>query len=199
MIDLVIGVQALSSSLSLWCSLQEKRSGWDRAGFALLACSAGLMTIRRVTARSADTYATFDRILLPNVITYIFVVAVLCFCIERGLRQLQGRAQQGPADPSPLWRRLLLPLSFTSFFVASACDLVTAPKLMGWTLESFSPARVRNEALCGEMQLEAIETLRQDSSQAIDTLVLISLEDSTAGKAARLKLDQLKKKMETIR
>lgn len=188
MIDLIVVVQAIVAGLILFRASHET-SKWDRAGFALLACSAGLMTIRRVTA-SLDRFADADRVILPQCITWAMLAAATCFMLEMMARRLV-RAERGSGGHEPrlagsakfLWPFALMLLMSASEFVPAV------PSWSGERIRDLTAEEALREALDGNNPTAALEAVRRWSARGIDVLrVAASGDDDPHAKAALQKL-----------
>jgi len=167
MIDLIVVVQAVIAGLVLFRAACE-RNKWDRAGFALLACSAGLMTIRRVTA-SLDRYTPLDRVILPYVIAWIMLAAATCFAFEL----LHHGVSKHDAQPksSGLGDVTKFVWPFALFFLMSASEFIPARSAGGveksadWTAED-----ALWEAMSDTRSSAAAEVARRHGERGIDVL-----------------------------
>lgn len=194
MIDLVVIVQAVIAGLIMFRSSHEK-SAWDRSGFALLACSAGLMTIRRVTM-SFDRYAGLDRVLLPHMITWIMLASATCFILElirrRGAtaRVVTMHRPRSPNDPiTHSSIRFVWP--FGLMLLLSATDFMPPRPWVGETVNSLTAEDALMEAVNGANPSVAMEVIRKCSARGIDTLRIIASGTGQEAREARAKLDTL--------
>lgn len=188
MIDLIVVIQAIVAGLILHRSISEDHA-WDRAGFALLASSAGLMAIRRVTA-SLDRYAPLDKVILPHVITWIMLAAATCFCCELMRRSLL-RAPTEPRSPG-LASRAKFVWPFVLMLLMSAGEFVPAPSPWdGERIRALTAEEALQEALGGTNPSAACEAVRRHSARGIDVLRIKAGSDDPDATAAKQKLRAL--------
>lgn len=187
MIDLIVVVHAVVAGMILFRASHETRR-WDRAGFALLACSAGLMTIRRVTA-SLDRFADADRVILPHCITWAMLAAATCFVLEMLARRLL-REERG-SGPEPKFAgsaKFFWPLAL--MLLMSASEFV--PHVSTWSgerIRDLTAEEALREALDGSNPTAALEAVRRWSARGIDVLrVAASDENDQQARAALQKL-----------
>lgn len=184
MIDLIVVVQAVVAGLILYRASHETRR-WDRAGFALLACSAGLMMFRRVTA-SLDKFVHADRVLLPHIITWVMLAAATCFVLEMLTRRLLQDERRSPsvtvASAKFFWPFVLVLLMSATEFV---------PLKQEWDgekIRDLTAEEALREALDGKNPTAAFEAVRRWSARGIDVLRVAAGQDDPAGRAALQKL-----------
>lgn len=167
MIDLIVVVQAVVAGLILYRSSHETQA-WDRAGFALLACAAGLMTIRRVTA-SLDRYASVDRVVLPHIITWAMLAAATCFALELLGRTISNKQDQKKSPTRVASAKFIWP--FALMLLMSASEFV--PAAQSWSgerIRDLTPDEATREVLAGDNPAAACEAVRRHSSRGIDVL-----------------------------
>lgn len=188
MIDLIVVIQAIVAGLILYRSASEDHA-WDRAGFALLACSAGLMTIRRVTA-SLDRYASVDRIILPHVITWVMLAAATCFGCELMRRTLLRTPREDRPAGWPTATKFVWP--FVLMLLMSASEFVPVPHQWdGERIRSLTAEEALQEALGGTNPAAACEAVRRHSSRGIDVLRIKAGSGDPDALAAQQKLRAL--------
>ena len=187
MIDLVVYVQAVVAGAVLWRAAHEGNR-WDAAGFALLAAAALLMTMRRVTAR-LDNYIGVDRVVLPQIITWLMAMAVACFVIEmfHRLRSIHGTFHN-PRRSGIL--RYFMP--FCMIFLLAATDFIPQPKMWdGVSLGAMTLDDAIIEASIGDHKVVAMEQMRWHCSRAIETLTIAASGQGAEAEVARRKLDDI--------
>lgn len=190
MIDLIVVIQAVVAGLILYRSSHESRA-WDRAGFALLACSAGLMTIRRVTA-TLDRYAPLDRVLLPHLITWIMLAASICFALELIRRSTQLRSDKGREGLSGLAGLSRFMWPFALMFLMSASEFIPPPvPWNGEHIRVLTAEESLREAMHGTNTQAACEAVRRHSARGVDVLRVIAGSEGPDAKAALQKLRAL--------
>lgn len=183
MIDLIVVVQAIVAGLILFRASHETRR-WDKAGFALLACAAGLMTIRRVTA-SLDRFSDTDRVILPHCITWAMLAAATCFVLEmlarRMLREERGGMEPRLANGAKfLWPFALMLLMSASEFVPAASSW------SGEKIKDLTAEEAIREALEGNNPTAALEAVRRWSARGIDVLRVAAAGNDEAHATAAL-------------
>lgn len=171
----------------MWRAAHEKFL-WDRIGFVLLACAAGFMIWRRVTAR-LEYYQYADNIILPTIITILSTSAAVCFVIEMSVRILKDKERVLPVHGTYLWPFLL-------FILLSATNDVDISVLQSVNL--LNQEDLRREALLGEKRALACEQLRWDCAVNIDTLRIIQSFGGKDGEIAKQKLEALKKRLGVV-
>lgn len=182
MIDLVVVVQAVVAGLILYRASHETRR-WDRAGFALLACSSGLMMFRRVTA-SLDRFSHVDRVILPHFITWVMLASATCFVLELLTRLMLANEQKQFRATSA---KFFWP--FALMLLVSATDFAAPPK--AWTGENIrelTAEEALREALEGTNPTAAFEAVRRWSARGIDVLRIAAAHEGVEGAAALQKL-----------
>jgi hypothetical protein len=188
MIDLIVVVQAIVAGMILYRSASEEHA-WDRAGFALLACSAGLMTIRRVTA-SLDRYTSLDRVLLPHVITWVMLAAATCFALELIRRSMLRLPRETRVSGFPGAAKFVWP--FLLMLLMSASEFVPVPQPWdGERIRTLTAEEALQEALGGTNPAAACEAVRRHSARGIDVLRIKAAADDPDSAAARQKLRAL--------
>jgi hypothetical protein len=188
MIDLIVVVQAVVAGLILYRSAHETQA-WDRAGFALLACAAGLMTIRRVTA-SLDRYASMDRVVLPHIITWAMLAAATCFALELLSRTISKRQDRNGNPMRVASAKFVWP--FALMFLMSASEFV--PVAQQWTgehIRDLTAEEATREVLSGTNPAAACEAVRRHSARGIDVLRIKAGSDEEGSKDALQKLRSL--------
>jgi hypothetical protein len=188
MIDLIVVVQAIVAGMILYRSASEEHA-WDRAGFALLACCAGLMTIRRVTA-SLDRYASLDQIILPHVITWIMLASATCF----GCELLHRSLLRAPNRPRVVGLRAAAKFvwPFVLMLLMSASEFIPSPSNWdGQKIRALTAEEALQEALGGVNPAAACEAVRRHSARGIDVLRIKAGSDDVDAMAALQKLRAL--------
>lgn len=194
MIDTVVFLQAVVAGLILWRACHEDQR-WDKAGFAMLACSAGLMTIRRVTA-NLDRYVLADKVLLPTFITWVMLASAVCFTIEMIVR-IRDRNANGIPQLNFVGgiRRYVWP--FGLLLLVSASDFIPAlsAKSNAWTGESITTLTHEDalrEAQYGVNSLVGCEAVRYHAARGIDVLGLeMGSKDPVKAETAKRKIEAL--------
>lgn len=171
MIDFIVLIQAAVAGAIFWCAKYER--GSDRLAFSLLAATAGLMTVRRVTAQY-DALVTADRVVLPAIITFVFASSAAFFVIER-LRRMDKDSGR------PLWKRVLWPSSLPAasfcFAVAVLCDFLPASSAWdGRHMAVLTWEDALREMRSGKNQKLAAEKVRWEIARATEEMaVLVAL------------------------
>lgn len=171
MIDTVVVVQAVVAGMILARACHEAHK-WDRAGFALLAAAAGLMTLRRVTAQ-IDKYMHTDKVTLPTLITFVMLAAATCFLVDLAIRVIDRQRDPEPQTPRNFFRgalRNMWPAIF--MLLVAAGDYVPAGKWDGVKASSLTFEESLIEAISGANTAAACEQIRWHCARGIDVLQL---------------------------
>lgn len=184
--EVIVLIQALSAGMIMWRAAHEKII-WDKIGFVLLACAAGFMVWRRITAR-LEYHHYLDSVTLPTIITILSTAAAGCFVVEAIVRALKEREKKIQVSGTYLWPFLL-------FIFISATSFPQESSVLS-SVNELNQEDLRREALFGTRAALAVEQLRWDCSVNIDTLRIISERNDEVGEIAKRKLQAIKLRLE---
>lgn len=188
MIDQIVVLNAVVAGLLLYRASQETFA-WDRSGFALLACAAGLLTLRRVTM-PFDRFEPEYLALLPHMIAWVMLAASTCFVVDLMKRKLHTRTLKEGVRVGA--GKFFWPLSLMLFFwplslmlLASAGEFIPTA---GPTPREHTAEETLRIALRGQNPSETAASVAQHAARSIDVLrVMLTAEDG-----ADVALEQLK-------
>ena len=179
MIDQIVVLNAVVAGLLLYRASQETFA-WDRSGFALLACAAGLLTLRRVTM-PFDRFEPEYLALLPHMIAWVMLAASTCFVVDLMKRKLHTRTLKEGVRVGA--GKFFWPLSL--MLLASAGEFIPTA---GPTPREHTAEETLRIALRGQNPSETAASVAQHAARSIDVLrVMLTAEDG-----ADVALEQLK-------
>jgi hypothetical protein len=136
------------------------------------------------------------RVVLPQIITWLMMMAVACFVVEmfHRLRGIRGTFHNPKASGI---LRYFLP--FCCMFFLAASDMVPQPRTWdGITVNEMTLDDALAEAVVGSNRLAACEQVRWHCSRAIETLSIVAAGDGPEASSARRKLESIAIKMKEI-
>lgn len=190
MIDVMVGLQACAAGLLVRRAMHEPHK-WDRAGFVLLACSAALMTVRRVTV-ALDRFILPEGAVLPYGIAWTLMAAATCFTVELLHRfHTTGNIRQATS-----WTKYAGP--FALMLLMSATDFVPVQRWNGQPVHSISADEAILNIVLGRDAAESCEIVQGTCAKGIDALRILAAGDGPDAQIAREKLAVLAAKFDAV-
>lgn len=190
MIDVMVVLQACAAGLIVRRAMHEPHK-WDRAGFVMLACSAALMTFRRVTI-ALDRFLLPEGAILPYAIAWTMMAAATCFTVEL----LHRIHVSGSLLQATRWTKYAGP--FAVMLLMSATDFVPVQRWNGEPVHVVTPDEAVSNIVRGHDVAEACEIVQSNCSKGIDALRILAAGDSPDADLAREKLAVLAARFDAI-